>query len=214
MVPVMEIGSKSARPASPCNRPQSQMTTIRGAGEIDESVATTKGSTMSDIPETCSGGGPVLAIPAEHAAGWSGTDGGDYDRACSSQDYRSLDYGAVGWVQVGEGRALALDMELVTGFLATDSGGVILRNYEECPLSCEAAGAMVSGATNWESWGAPMTLTDGRLFLFDSAYPGAADPAAIEADEGVAIAQLGPGTYAIDTALADGVELIRFTRST
>ncbi len=167
---------------------------------------------MSELPETISGGGPVIAVAAEVAASWGGTGNGDYDRACSPNDSRSLDYGAIGAVEVGGASALALDMELVTGFLSTATGGVILRNYEEYPLTAEVASGMVAAATDWQPWGQPMTLTDGRLFIFDAAYPGAADPGDIEADEGVAIGQLGPGTYAIDTAVATGIELIRLTR--
>jgi len=166
-----------------------------------------------NLPEACSAGGPVLAIPAELAFSWGGVDNGDYDRACAAENHTNLDYGAIGIVKVGVGRALALDLELLTAFLATPSGGVIIRNYDEDPLTDDVAQTMVAGVQEWTSWGEPLSLEDGRLFIFDSAYPGAADPQDIEAEEGVIAARLGSGKYAIHTAVSDGIELIRLTRT-
>jgi hypothetical protein len=168
---------------------------------------------MSELQETCTNGGPVLVVPAEAASGWRGTDNGDYDRACNPTDHTNLDYGAIGGVSVGDHQALALDLELLTTFLSTTEGGIILRNYEDSPMTREIAEKHIAAATNWATWGTPLSLTDGRLFLFDSAFPGASDPAQIEADEGVLVADLGAGTYAIDIAVAEGVELIRLTRA-
>ncbi len=165
------------------------------------------------LPETCSAGGPVIAIPAELASSWGGVDNGDYDRACNAEDHTNLDYGAIGVVKVGTGRALALDLELLTAFLATPDGGVIIRNYEEDPITQDVAQAMVSEVQEWTSWGQPLCLEDGRLFLFDSACPGAAEPQDIEAEEGVIAASLGKGEYAIHIAVSDGLELIRLTRT-
>ena len=162
--------------------------------------------------ETCSEGGPVLAVPAELASGWGGVANGDYERACQADDHTSLDYGAVGTVTVGTGWALALDLELMTAFLQTSSGGVIIRNYEDDPLEEDAAQAMVAGVDTWTAWGRPLRLSDGRLFLFDSACPGAADPDEIEAEEGVIAADLGPGEYALHIAVSDGLEFIRLTK--
>ena len=166
-----------------------------------------------NLPETCSEGGPVIAIPAELALSWGGGDNGDYDRACNAEDHTNLDYGAIGLVKVGAGRALALDLELLTAFLATPSGGVIIRNYEEDPFTQGAAETMLAGVQEWISWGQPLSLKDGRLFIFDSACPGAADPQDIEAEEGVIAASLGRGEYAIHIAVSEGVEFIRLTRT-
>ncbi|MEQ1505012.1 MAG: hypothetical protein ABMB14_22455, partial [Myxococcota bacterium] len=88
-------------------------------------------------PVTCSGGGPVIAVPAEVAAAWRGTlppigapvpkgwswgnSGGpvcDYDRACDVDYVRVGGYGGFALLDVGGARALALDAELVTTFLA------------------------------------------------------------------------------------------------
>jgi len=165
------------------------------------------------LPETCSEGGPVIAIPAELASSWGGVDNGDYDRACSAEDHTNLDYGAIGVVKVGAGRALALDLELLTAFLSTPGGGVIIRNYEEDPITTDVAQAMLAGVQEWTSWGQPLGLEDGRLFLFDSACPGAAEPQDIEAEEGVISANLGTGLYAIHIAVSDGIEFIRLTRT-
>lgn len=174
---------------------------------------TTPAAESDQLPETCTNGGPLLAVPAEVAAEWRGTDSGDYERACKPNDHTNLDYGAIGGVSVGDHHAIALDLELLTTFLSRPNGGVILRNYEESPITREIAEKHVANATDWTNWGSPLSLTDGRLFLFDSAFPGAADPAQIEADEGVLVAELGAGTYAIDIAVADGTELIRLTRT-
>jgi len=169
---------------------------------------------MSELQETCTNGGPVLVVPAEAAAAWRGTDHGDYDRACNPTEHTNLDYGAIGGVTIGDHHAIALDLELLTTFLSTSNGGVILRNYEESPITREIAEQHVKDAKDWAKWGKPLSLTDGRLFLFDSAFPGAADPTQIEADEGVLVADLGAGTYAIDIAVTEGAELIRLTRAT
>jgi hypothetical protein len=168
---------------------------------------------MGELQETCTNGGPVLVVPAEAAAAWRGTDEGDYDRACNPTDHTNLDYGSIGGVTVGDHQALALDLELVTTFLSMAEGGVILRNYEDSPITREIAEKHIAAATDWAAWGNPLSLTDGRLFLFDSAFPGASDPAQIEADEGVLVADLGAGSYGIDIAVSDGVELIRLTRA-
>lgn len=165
-----------------------------------------------DVQETCSGGGPVLVIPAELACMWGGLDSGDYDRACSPLDHRLLDYGALGWVPVGSARALVLDLELLTAYLPTPSGGVFLRNYASDPLTGSEARAMIAAVDEWSPWGDTMSLEDGRLFAFDAAVPGAVEPDAIEAEEGVIVASLGVGRYAIHVALLKGVELIRLSR--
>lgn len=164
------------------------------------------------LQETCSEGGPVLAIPAELAAQWGGSNNGDYERACQPDALTSLDYGAIGRVSVGSGWALALDMELMTAFLPTPEGGVILRNYEDDPLAEETARTIIASVETWTPWGEPLPLEDGRLFVFDSAAPGAAELEDIEAEEEAFAAALGAGRYALHTAVADGIELIRFTR--
>ena len=167
---------------------------------------------MSELQETCTNGGPVLVVPAELAAAWRGTDTDDYDRACNPSNHTNLDYGAIGAVTIGNASVIALDLELLTSFLPTADGGIILRNYEDSPLSTDVAEGFVAAATDWTDWGEPLSLQDGRLFLFDSAFPGAADPNDIEADEGVIVANLGAGRYAVAIAVTDGVELIRLTR--
>ncbi|HEX3345284.1 MAG TPA: hypothetical protein VHS09_11960, partial [Polyangiaceae bacterium] len=69
-------------------------------------------------------------------------------------------------------------------------------------------------ATTWKRWPRTLTLRDGRIFLFDSAIEGAADPAAIPVDDtSVLLARPGPGTYAIwtatDEAQNDDIKLTR-----
>ena len=186
-----------------------------------------------DLQSTCSGGGPVLGIPAELAAAWRGTDppvgavvppgwtwgqaGGplcDYDRACDHiEDRVGTPFGGFGSVPVGDGIALVFECELATYWLPTPDGGVVLRNVE-CETVDEAR-ALVEQvpAAAWRPWPRRITLREGRLLLFDSAFAGAADPAAIEASDGVAIAEPGPGTYAIATATdASEQDFVRLTR--
>lgn len=167
------------------------------------------------VQETCSAGGPVVVLPAELASSWGGVESGDYGRACYPRDHRLIDHGAVGWVSMGQARAIVLDLELMTAYLPTPSGGVILRNYADDTLTAETARTMlgaVDAVDGWAAWGEPLPLVDGRLFMFDAACPGASDPAGIDAEEGVIVASPGAGRYAIHVAVLDGVELIRLQR--
>ena len=187
------------------------------------------------LPETCSGGGPVIALPLEIAAlwrgidppdgadvpeGWSWGDGGDvrcdYDRACEDgRDAIATEYGGLAWLPVGDGTALVLDGELMTAILSTDDGAVILRNYEEGELEADAARRYLElvAEGDWKPLPRDIELRDGHLVVFDSAYAGASDPDDIAADDGVAVAAVEPGTYAVQVATVDGaVDLIRLRR--
>lgn len=168
----------------------------------------------------------MLVVPAEHAAGWRGTSpppaavvppgwtwgaaGGpvcDYDRACDPPQPHGTPYGGFAWLAVGAGRALILDGELATVFAADADGGVIARGG-----SGEVPAALAAVA--WRALEpALLTLTDGRLFMFDAAFPGAADPTAIAAHDGVGVIELGPGAYVVEIATtADETDLVRFRR--
>jgi len=187
---------------------------------------------VTKLQETCSGGGPVIAIPAELAATWRGTlppkdadvpegwvwgDGGvtcDYDRACEHvNDKIATEYGAVGWLPVGEGRALVLDLELITAVMPITDGLLIIRNYEGEP-TLESAGKLLEAVLEdaWKEFPQTITLPSGRLFLFDSAFEGAENPAHIIADEGVAIAETGAGEYRVEVAVREGLDFIRLRR--
>lgn len=181
--------------------------------------------------KTCSGGGPVIVVPAEVAAQWYGTSpspgavvplgwtwgksGGpvcDYDRACDVSPIERTEYGGFGWLDVGGRPALVLDAEVTTIFVKDGDGGYIVRNSvgedaSERPTDVDDA--------RWHSFGhATIELGDGRLFMFDSAYPGAADPAAIDADDGVGVIELGAGKWAVTFATSDGgVDFVRFRRA-
>jgi hypothetical protein len=181
-------------------------------------------------PTTCSGGGPVIAVPAESAGAWRGTlppigavvpegwrwgsSGGpvcDYDRACDAQGIRT-GYGGFAWLEVGGRPALILDAELVTVFVADADGGYILRGGD---IDGPHADPATVPADGWKAM-APETieLTDGRLFLFDSAFAGDPDPAAITAHDGVAVAELGPGAWRVEFATNEHeVDFVRFRRA-
>jgi len=181
-------------------------------------------------PWTISGGGPVLVIPAETAAAWRGTEppvgaqvppgwkwgasGGpvcDYDRACDPMDLASTGFGGFGWLEVDGKPALVLDAEVTTTWLAEDGGGTLMRvSTDESDTDPDAV-----PADAWRPFPVgEVELTDGRLFMFDSAYPGAADPAAIDAHDGVGVIELAPGRWSITCATnADEVDFVRFRRA-
>lgn len=182
------------------------------------------------LPETTSGGGPVVLLPAEVAAAWRGTlappgatvppgwtwgkRGGpktDYDRALEPNDAKQTARGGYGWLPVGSGRALIFSDELTTVWLPTGDGGVVVR------------GPDVSGATpakvrdsvpkdGWTTYLEGVRLEDGRVFLFDSAAAGADEPMDITANDGVAVGKPGPGTYAVSCAHVGNTDFFRFTR--
>jgi hypothetical protein len=181
-----------------------------------------------ELPSTCSGGGPVIAIPAEHAAGWRGTtppkgakvpkgwtwgdSGGpetDYDRACDvSED--AVGMFPIHELAVGTGRALVLDSELTTTWIPAADGGVIARGYEVSDDADELRAAVPT--KGWKPFAAPLALVDGRIFLFDSAYEGARNPDKIDADDGVAVAMLGAGTYDLSYVTKGNCDFVRFAR--
>jgi hypothetical protein len=188
------------------------------------------------LATTCSGGGPVIAVPAELAASWRGTlapigvevppgwtwGSGDiecdYDRACDTralQDFEMSEYGGVGWLTVGDGAALILDAELPTAWLPDPAGGYILRNYQEEALDEAAARQHVEAAeaAGWRELSLTWQLR-GQLYMFDSAYAGAAEASAIKAFDGVAVGELAPGSYRVFVATtADAVDVIKVVRA-
>ncbi|HVH99611.1 MAG TPA: Imm21 family immunity protein [Enhygromyxa sp.] len=187
------------------------------------------------ITTTCSGGGPVIAVPAELAATWRGTlapigvevppgwtwGSGDiecdYDRACDSQalnDFEITPYGGVGWLTVGEGAALILDSELVTAWVPDPAGGYIIRNWSDDQLDEASARRHVEAAeaAGWRELSLVWELR-GTVYLFDSAYAGAAQVEDIKAFDGVAVGELAPGRYRVWAATtADEVDVVRIAR--
>ncbi|OKJ49485.1 hypothetical protein AMK27_36020 [Streptomyces sp. CB02009] len=183
----------------------------------------------SGRPWTLSGGGPVIVIPAEIAGHWRGTLppvgvevpagwtwGGssgpecDYDRACSPGVYEPTPHGGFGWVGVQETPVLILDGEILTWFEAGAEGGSLVRSAID-----EADGdpeKVFPGS--WRSVGVDViSLTDGRLYMFDSAAAGAVDPAQIAADDGVGVITLGAGNWRVEFATdADECDFVRFRR--
>jgi len=179
--------------------------------------------------QTASGGGTLIAIPAELAALWRGTlapEGVkpppgwswgkacdflcDYDRICDWALFSErTEYGAIAFIAVGGRQALALDAEIGTAWVALPDGGALVRNPvderppEELVRAAQASGFRPQGE---------LELVEGRLFVFDSAFAGAADPEAITAHDGVVVAQPGPGRYQVGLASPGGCDVIRFTR--
>ena len=186
-----------------------------------------------EIQSTISGGGPTIGIPAELAALWRGTSppigavvppnwqwgqpGGpecDYDRACDKIEHRiSTPYGGFGSVPVGDGIALIFEREIASYWLPTSDGGVVIRNPELSTIG--DARKLVDAITAWTPWPNTITLTDGHMFFFDSAYEGEADPAAFHDGSALIVEAPGPGRYAIATFTdADENDYIKLTRVT
>ena len=183
-------------------------------------------------PWTTSGGGPVVVIPAELAEHWRGArapvgavvppgwnwgDAGgpecDYDRACDPPQKEGTPFGGFGWVDVQGSPVLILDAEIATAFEANADGGFLVRaTIDEADGDLNPANV---AADAWHSVGADViTLTDGRLFMFDSAGAGALDPERIEANDGVGVIALGPGRWRVDFATnPDEVDFVRFRRA-
>ena len=213
------------------------------APEVREVVAQepVRGPLTADeprLPSTCSGGGPVIAVPAELAEAWRGTlppldavvpkgwtwggRGGprcDYDRICEHGVFEvRTDEGGVGLLSVGSGHAIALDAEIVTSWISTEDGGAILRTgsalreEEGRALLERAAAAQATEATRAKRLASTLSLADGRIFLFDSAYAGAADPTSIRSFDGVAVGAPGPGTYAVEVTMLGSHDVIRLRR--
>ncbi|NXY96496.1 hypothetical protein HYE82_19295 [Streptomyces sp. BR123] len=184
-------------------------------------------------PWTDSGGGPIVVIPAELAEhwrgtlppvgaevpeGWSwGTPGGpecDYDRACDPSVSEATPFGGFGWVEVQGQPVLVLDSEIHTWFEAdeADSGGGILVRSSADGADEDPGSVPVQ---SWHTVGSDViSLSDGRLYMFDSAYNGAADPEQIQAFDGVAVIELGAGHWRVDFATnRDAVDFVRFRPS-
>jgi hypothetical protein len=183
-----------------------------------------------ELPSTSSGGGPVILLPAEVASEWRGTQpprgakvpkgwrwgksGGpvcDYDRACEGGEGKlSTARGGIGWLDVGNSRGIVLDAELVSVWLPTTDGGIVVRGPDIDGSDPKAVATLVP-ETGWKTLGT-LELEDGRLFLFDSAACGAADPREIAADDGVAVAELGKGEYELTWVTQKYDDFVRFAR--
>lgn len=184
---------------------------------------------MPIVKQTASGGGPVIAIPAELAPLWRGVLAPlevtpppswswgdacdflcDYDRICEPDLYTSpTDYGGLGFIQVGDGQALALDCEILTEAVLRDDGCFIVRNpVDELPTERILAAASGQGFRPVGE----LSLQDGRLFIFDSAFEGYANPEAIEADDGVVVIAPGPGRYQVLLSSPEGRDVIQLRR--
>jgi len=145
----------------------------------------------SSMKYAASNGGPLIALPAEVAEKWRGTDapegvavppgwewGGndddpirtDYDRACGKLRARhQSSYGGIGLLKVGDGDALVFLCPTDTTFLPLADGGVFLRNVPFA--SASAAKKALETAPKWKKTRIEIALRDGRIFLFDAAYP-------------------------------------------
>ena len=217
--------AKAAKPVKA--KAKTKAKPVKAKAKTKAKPAKAKPAVDDRFPSTCSGGGPVIAIPGELAASWRGTSppvgadvpagwtwgssGGpvcDYDRICDVDYPIRTEYGGVGLLPVGDGQAIALDAELGTSWIDQPDGGVIWRGGSG--LRAEGL-AKLAEATTWQELGS-ITLHNGDVHMFDSAYPGTADPSENRSDDGVAVGAPGPGTYAISVARVGGHDFIRLRR--
>ncbi|MCE9580258.1 MAG: immunity 21 family protein [Deltaproteobacteria bacterium] len=189
---------------------------------------------MTALPWVATLGGPLLIIPASLAAAWRGTDPplderraralatgwtyldppSDYDRACLDLDHTHVEeFEACGSLRVGDGRALVLDNETSTTGVVWRDGAVLLRGEEVATIADAHALLLTIAEERWRPTALTLELGDGGLLAFDAAFPGHADPAAIEADYGVLHLPLAPGRYAVHCAVRPGRGyLLRFSK--
>jgi len=159
-----------------------------------------------------SDGGPLIALPAEVAKAWRGTDAPigakvpagwewsgddddpirtDYDRACGQlRGFHESSYGGVGLIRVGDGDALVFRGPTDTTFVALPDGGAFLRNVAFA--SPAAAKRAALAAPRWKKTRVELDLVDGRLHLIDAAWPFAGRPRPAMLN-----AKLGPGRYRV-----------------
>jgi hypothetical protein len=151
-------------------------------------------------------------VGVEVTEGWTWGDAGgpecDYDRACDPPIFEGTPFGGFGWVDVQGQPVLILDGATVASFEADNEGGILMRD----PIDEAEDDSKTISASSWHSVGVDViTLTDGRLYMFDSAYAGAGDPEQIEAGDGVGVIELGPGHWRVEFATnASEVDFVRF----
>ncbi|MFB6565510.1 Imm21 family immunity protein [Streptomyces sp. NPDC056400] len=154
-----------------------------------------------------SGGGPLVAVPAEVLTRWEGADSegpeSDYDRACAV-------VGFAGLLAVGPSHALVLgDEPSSTAFLPEYAVFVRWVAAESEAELLGGVGAALEDAA-WEDgqvWDVP-----GPVVLFDSAWPGSE----VEPDNHVRV-DLAAGRYEVRAALAQpnsetAFQLVRLVR--
>jgi hypothetical protein len=180
---------------------------------------------------TCSGGGPLIALPSEIAADWRGTlppiganvpDGWrwgsspyiecDYDRACGNiEKIGRFGYDYFGVIPVKEAQAIIFSCEQVISFKENDEGGILIGNFHEYEKLDEFLGTIDD--SKWELYNQPLELKEGKLFIFDSAFEGYADAEQIRAFDHVVVGNPGAGKYNVyHQNTDDNVGLLKFVR--
>lgn len=160
------------------------------------------------------GGGPLIVIPIEIAQYWRGDvvdwqpessfsellesvmANSDYGRACSVRGY-------LGSLRIGPGNGLVLhDENMPTAFVPTHKGGLLVRwDYAENEEGVRKA-LHSTPESIWQETEHTLEVAEGRLLIFDSAYPGESLPNTCGDGANVAYLEvvMPPGTYEVDTA--------------
>lgn len=124
-------------------------------------------------------GGPIVLLPAQIAASWTGALGADYDSVCES-------CGPVWFVNVERGGVvgLALCEPNRTGYTLLPDGSLVLVQWI---AATEGAIEALVGQMNTLPWSRTDSreLTGGDLVLFDSAMSGADLPTHTSSDAAI-----------------------------
>lgn len=175
-----------------------------GAIGLDGATKAAAGQGVSSTVYEAAGaeGGPIVVVPAALAAGWNAskkrpdadrtTDGGD--------DVVTVAEGVTtGSIAFGAARALVLDGELDTGFVATDDGGVLIRggDFDDLAAATKAATKALKKKKGWTPHAHDLVLAAEDAFVFSANARGKAKASEIESDFGVVHARLARGTYAV-----------------
>ncbi len=180
---------------------------------------------------TCSGGGPLIALPSEIAADWRGTlppiganvpDGWrwgdspyiecDYDRACGNiEKIGRFGYDYFGVLSVNNSKSFVFTCEQVISFKENEQGGILIGNFHQYDALDQFLATVDDNS--WTLYTDTCELKEGKLYIFDSAFEGYANAEEIRAYDHVVVGNPGPGKYNVyHQNTADKVGLLKFVR--
>lgn len=178
-------------------------------------------------------GGPLVLIPQPYLLAWEGGSPPSSGRVvqakfrCDDPDAPATDYdlacdvdGYLGVIPVGAGEGLVVSIDPLPACWWSDEqgrGGVLLRwLHGDGTLNTDQVAASVPEDL-WEPTGIRFHIPEGRVYLFDSAYPARELPN-MDEDQKLTFF-ISPGRYSLATALyapdeENSLVLHRFTPAT
>lgn len=148
------------------------------------------------------GRGPSIGIYGTHE---------DYDRACHPGDWIPTEFRGLGWVEVDETTALALELDCYTQFLRLSPlEGVLFRAGLDCVTEWDVRATLARiEQRSWQRLPRPFVLATGRFFVFDAAFAGAKSLAEFDGGAFAMECELAPGGYDVFVAAVDGIDVIK-----